>query len=145
LLFDHQGRLLTCEARNRRVTRTEADGAITVLADSYGGKKFNSPNDLTIDSKGRIYFTDPRYGPRDTMEIRDANGKLVEGVYRINAPGKVERVIAREVERPNGVLVSPGDRHLFVADNNNNVVGGARKLWRFDLNPDGSVNASSRN
>jgi N-acyl-D-aspartate/D-glutamate deacylase/sugar lactone lactonase YvrE len=140
LLFDHQGRLVACEAQNRRVARTEPNGAIVVLADSFAGKKFNSPNDLTIDSQGRIYFTDPRY----TMELRDSDGKLVEGVYRIDAPGKVERVIGHELERPNGILVSPGDKHLFVADNNNNVIGGARKLWRFDLNPDGSVNAQSR-
>jgi N-acyl-D-amino-acid deacylase len=144
LLFDHQGRLVTCEAQNRRVTRTEANGAITVLADSFNGQKFNSPNDLSIDSKGRIYFTDPRYGPRDTIEIRDADGQLVEGVYRIDAPGNVQRVIGRELERPNGILVSPGDKYLFVADNNNNVIGGARKLWRFDLKADGSVNPQSR-
>src|SRR5262245_26727005 len=58
LLFDQQGRLIVCEAGNRRVTRTEADGSITVLADSYRAMKFNSPNDLTIDSNGRIYFSD---------------------------------------------------------------------------------------
>jgi N-acyl-D-aspartate/D-glutamate deacylase/sugar lactone lactonase YvrE len=144
LLFDPQGRLIVCEAQNRRVTRTDENGSITILAGSYGGRKFNSPNDLTIDSRGRIYFSDPRYGARDTMEMRDAEGQLVEGVYRIDAPGKVERVITHEVERPNGVLVSPDDKHLFVADNNNNKVGGARKLWRFDLNADGSVSPQSR-
>jgi len=144
LLFDSQGRLVACEAANRRVTRTEKDGSISVLADSFEGKKFNSPNDLSIDSQGRIYFTDPRYGPRDTMELRDSDGKLVEGVYRIDAPGKIQRVLGREVERPNGILVSPGDKHLFVADNNNNVIGGARKLWRFDLNADGTVRPQSR-
>jgi sugar lactone lactonase YvrE len=144
LLFDHQGRLVVCEAQARRVTRTELNGTITVLANSYQGKKFNSPNDLTIDSKGRIYFTDPRYGPRDTMEMRERNGDLVEGVYRINAPGKVQRVLGRELERPNGILVSPDDKHLFVADNNNNQTGGARKLWRFDLSADGNVNVQSR-
>jgi gluconolactonase len=144
LLFDQQGRLVVCESANRRVTRTEADGRITVLADSYQGKKFNTPNDLAIDSKGRIYFSDPRYGSRDTMEMRDADGNLVEGVYRIDAPGKVERVIGREVERANGLLVSPDGRHLFVADNNNNTGGGAHKLWRFDLKPDGGVAPQSR-
>src|SRR5262249_48407644 len=126
-----------------RVTRTEKNGSITVLADSYGGKRFNSPNDLTIDLKHRIYFTDPRYGPRESMELRDAEGRLVEGVYRIDEPGRVERIISHKVDRPNGILVSPDDKHLFVADNNNNTVGGTRKLWRFDLNPDGSINANS--
>jgi gluconolactonase len=144
LLLDHEGRLVACEAASRRVTRTETNGAITILAEAYEGKKFNSPNDLSIDSQGRIYFTDPRYGPRDTMEQRDADGQLIEGVYRIDSPGKVQRIIGREVERPNGLLVSPNNQHLFVADNNNNNAGGARKLWRFDLNANGSVNLESR-
>lgn len=144
LLFDHDGRLIVCEASRRRVTRTERDGTITVLADNYRGSRFNTPNDLTIDSRGRIYFTDPRYGSRANMEMRDENGRIVEGVYRIDAPGKVTRVIAHEVDRPNGILVAPGDKHLYVADNNNNTVGGARKLWRFDLRRDGSVDLRSR-
>jgi sugar lactone lactonase YvrE len=144
LLFDRQGRLVACEASSRRVTRTELDGTITVLADRYTGKRFNSPNDLTIDSKGRIYFTDPRYGSRDTMEMRDAGGRLIEGVYRIDAPGKVQRILGLELERPNGVLISAADQHLFVADNNNNATGGARKLWRFELQADGRVRHSSR-
>ncbi len=138
LRFDSQGRLIVCEAGNRRVTRTEPDGSITVLADRFDGHRFNSPNDLTIDSQGRIYFSDPRYGKRDDMEMD------VEGVYRIDAPGKVVRVLGREVERANGVLVSPGDKFLYVADNNNNNPGGARKLWRFTLRPDGSPVAGSR-
>lgn len=144
LLLDRQGRLIACEARAGRVTRTERDGSLTVLADSFEGKKFNQPNDLAIDSRGRIYFSDPRYGSRDGMEILDADGKTVEGVYRIDAPGKVVRVIAHEVDRPNGLLVSPNDEYLYVADNNNNTVGGARKLWRFDLRKDGSVDLASR-
>jgi gluconolactonase len=144
LLFDPQGRLMICESANRRVTRVEADGKITVLADRYEGMRFNSPNDLTIDTKGRIYFSDPRYGPRDDMEMRDRNGQTVEGVYRIDAPGKVTRVIGHEVERSNGVLVSPNDEFLYVADNNNNNVGGARKLWRFRLRADGTIEPESR-
>ena len=144
LLIDPQGRIVVCEAQARQVTRTETNGAITVLADSYEGKKFNSPNDLTIDSKGRIYFTDPRYGRRDTMEIKDEKGDLVEGVYRIDAPGKITRILTHEIERPNGILVSPDNKHLFVADNNNNKAGGARKLWQFNLKSDGTVAPNSR-
>jgi gluconolactonase len=144
LLFDHKGRLVACESDARRITRTEADGKITVLTDRYKGKRYNSPNDLTIDSKGRIYFSDPRYGGREGMEIRDEEGRTVEGVYRIDADGTVTRVIGRELERPNGVLVSADDRFLYVADNNNNAAGGARKLYRFDLRGDGSVDISSR-
>src|SRR5207248_1036666 len=97
-----------------------------------------------IDAKDRIYFSDPRYGPvRNDMEIKDEKGNTVEGVYRIDTDGKVSRVIGREVERANGVLVSADDKYLFVADNNNDTLGGARKLWRFDLK-DGSVDPSTK-
>jgi len=144
LLIDPQGRLIACEEGNRRLTRTETNGSMTVLADNYHGARFNSPNDVALDSKGRIYFTDPRYGNRDNMEIRDEQRRLVEGVYRIDAPGLVNRVLAHEVDRPNGILVSPDDKYLYIADNNNNTVGGARKLWRFDLRAGGSVKPESR-
>jgi gluconolactonase len=144
LVFDPQGRLIACESAGRRVTRTEANGSITVLASRYEGHRFNSPNDVVLDSKGRIYFTDPRYGPRDGMEIRDEHGKPVEGVYRIDAPGKVTRILVPGVDRPNGLLITPGDRHLFICDNDNNNHGGARKLWRFDLLADGTVAPGSR-
>ncbi|MCB9872642.1 MAG: SMP-30/gluconolactonase/LRE family protein [Planctomycetaceae bacterium] len=149
--FDHQGRMLCCEGggldSNRRITRTELNGTITVLADRYQDGKFNSPNDLAIDSKGRIYFTDPRYGDRGDMQQRDASDIAIEGVYRIDDVGEVARVIAHEVDRPNGILVSPDDRYLYVADNVNDgphAQGGNRKLWRFDLNADGSIDPASR-
>jgi gluconolactonase len=138
-VVDPSGRLLVTEAGARRVTRTERDGAVIVLADRYEGKRFNSPNDLALDSRGRIYFTDPRYGRRDSMEM------TVEGVYRIDEPQKVVRILeAPDVDRPNGILVSPGDRYLYIADNNNNNAGAARKLWRFDLRPDGTADPRSR-
>jgi gluconolactonase len=143
-VVDPQGRVLVCESSGRRVTRTGKDGVTEVLADSYEGKKLNSPNDISLDSKGRIYFTDPRYGRMDNMEIKDETGKPIEGVYRIDAPGKITRILTREVERPNGLLVSPDDRYLYVADNYNNRVGGARKLYRFGLKPDGSIAPDSR-
>ncbi len=152
LLFDHQGRLLACEGggldSNRRVTRTELNGTITVLADHYQGKKFNSPNDLTIDSQGRIYFTDPRYRDRSGMEQLDEEGKEIEGVYRIDDVGKVVRIITHEVHRPNGIALSPDEKYLYVADNVNDGpnegVGGNRKLWRFTRNKDGSVDLKSQ-
>jgi len=139
LLFDDKGRLLACEPVKRRVTRTELDGTIAVLTDKYDGKKYNQPNDITVDSLGRIYFTDPYYGGGAKLEMTDNDGRIVEGVYRIDVDGKVTRIIGRELERPNGILVSADDKHLFIADNNNNKKNGARKLYRFDLNKDGSV------
>jgi gluconolactonase len=154
LLFDKAGNLVACEHVARRVTRTDPEGKVTVLTDNYMGKKYNNPNDLTIDSKGRIYFTDPRYGKRDGMEILDEKGQTIEGVYRIEppelipgrkpSPSRVTRIIGRELDRPNGILVSADDKFLFVADNNNSVLTGARKLWRFDLKKDGTVDFTSK-
>jgi gluconolactonase len=144
LLFDHDGRLLACEPAQRRITRTEPDGTVTVLTDRYEGHRYNEPNDLTVDSRGRIYFSDPRYGPNAGRDILDDKGRTIEGAYRIDPDGKVARVLGREVERANGVLVSADDRFLYVADNNNNTVGGARQLWRFDLRPDGTVDPASK-
>lgn len=144
LLFDRQGRLVMCEPARRRVSRLEKDGNLTVLAYSYDGKRFNQPNDLTIDSKDRIYFSDPQYGDRSKMELLDAAGRQVEGVYRIDPDGRVTRIITHEVDRPNGLVVTPDDKYLYVADNNNNMVGGARKLFRFDLKDDGTVDFGSQ-
>jgi gluconolactonase len=145
LLWDAQGRLLACEPELRRVTRTDPDGKITVLAEKFNGMRFTEPNDITVDSKGRVYFSDPCYGDRSKIEMKDDKGQTVEGVYRIDPDGKVSRVIGREVERANGVLVTPDDKYIYVADNNNNTKGGARKLWRFDLKSDGSVDLKSQN
>ena len=148
LLFDFQGRLLACEGPgvggHRRVTRTEKDGTITVLTDNYKGKKYAGPNDLTIDSQGRIYFTDPRYGSRKSMEILDQDGRPVEGVYRIDPDGSVTQVLTHEVDRPNGIHITPDDKYLYVVDNNNNTPGVTRPVWRFTLDKMGNVVAGSR-
>src|SRR5262249_20621565 len=133
-----------CEPRQRRITRTEPDGTVTVLTDRYDGHRYNEPNDLTVDSRGRIYFSDPRYGPDAGKDILDDKGRTIEGVYRIDPDGKVARVLGGEVERANGVLVSADGRFLYVADNNNNTAGGARQLWRFNLRPDGTVDPVSK-
>jgi gluconolactonase len=163
LLFDREGRLVACESGLRRVTRTEEDGSITILADRFEGKRFNTPNDLCMDSKGRIYFTDPRYGSREGMEIkkwewltqkgsiadtRESVGRgqmgFIEGVYRIESPGKVTRILCEGSERPNGILISPDDSFLYIADNNNNSHGGSRKLLRYTLDQNGDVKAGTR-
>jgi gluconolactonase len=135
MLFDAEGRLITCNSQlapdGRTVSRYEKDGRVTVLADRYEGKKFNSPNDLAIDSKGRIYFTDPRYGKTDDLE----QDRMA--VYRIDPGGKVTRVIG-DLQVPNGILVTPDDRTLYVADNNP-AEGGNRNLVAYDVLPDGQV------
>src|SRR5262249_57498597 len=102
----------------RRMVRYEADGRLTVLADRFQGKRFNTPNDLTLDSRGRLYFSDPRYGSRDGLEQLDADGRAFEGVYRIDPDGRVTRVLGHEVERPTRLPVSAADRFLHVPDHN---------------------------
>ena len=130
--FDREGRLLTCEGHEfgpggrRRVTRTDmSTGEVTVLTDSYEGKKYNSPNDVVVDHSGNIYFTDPCYGdPADkAMET--------EGIYRIDTSGEVRRVLDQDnVQKPNGLALTPDDRTLYVVDSNP-VDGGNRKIWAF--------------
>jgi gluconolactonase len=135
LAFDLQGRLLAAEGNgdggNRRVTRTEKDGTITVLADHYRGKRLNSPNDLDIDAQGRIYFTDPRYLDRSDVE------QDKDGVYRIEPDGTLTRIID-DVERPNGLAVSADQKTLYVVDDNDSPKG-SRKVYAYELKPDGSA------
>ena len=139
--FDGEGRLISCEgAENgpggrRRVVRTDLKtGKVTVLTDNYEGKRYNSPNDCCVDGKGRVWFTDPRYGADRTDLEMD-----VEGVYRVDAAGKVKRVLTqKEIDRPNGVAVAPDGRTLYVIDSHPRV-GGNRKVWAFDLAEDGSL------
>ena len=148
LAFDHLNRLIACEGgvtdNIRGISRTELDGTITVLTNNYKGARYNAPNDLVLDSKGRIYFTDPRYGPRDDMEILDADGNVIEGVYRIDTDGSVTQILTHEIHRPNGIAISSDEKYLFVADNAGGMPNGNRKLWRFDLSGDGTVDPSSQ-
>jgi gluconolactonase len=120
LMFDSKGRLVACEGKARRVTRTESDGSITILAERYQGKRLNSPNDLVIDAQGGVYFTDPRYGRRDDMELD------VEAVYYIRPDGTLLRIID-DLTRPNGIALSPDGRTLYVADH------GDRRIVAYDL------------
>lgn len=137
--FDREGRLLHCEGAEfgpgggRRVTRTDlATGSYTVLSDRFEGVRYNSPNDICVDGRGRIYFTDPCYGDRSQMEMS------VEGVYRIDLDGSVVRILTQpDVERPNGLAVTQDSRTLYVVDSCP-VPGGNRKIWSFDLDEAGN-------
>jgi gluconolactonase len=134
LAFDKQGRLLAAEGNSRdggrRISRTEKDGRVVTVADAYGGKKLNSPNDLVADSRGRVFFTDPRYGDRAGVE------QDKEAVYRVDPDGKVTRVIDT-VARPNGIALAPDEKTLYVADNAGK--DGPRLLLGFDVATDGAV------
>ena len=114
---DRQGRLVSCEHGTRRVTRTEPDGSITVLADSFGGKKLNSPNDVVVKSDGSIWFTDPTYGILSDYEGYKADPEQpVHGVYRVDGrDGSISRV-ADDFVQPNGLAFSPDETRLYIAD-----------------------------
>ena len=101
LTLDKQGRLIACEHGNRRVSRTESDGTVVVLADKYQGKRLNSPNDVVAKSDGSVYFTDPPYGVQP--EDRELD---FQGVYRIDSDGAVT-LLADDFEKPNGLAFSP--------------------------------------
>jgi len=139
-MFDSEGRLVSCEGSEmgqggrRRIVRTDMKtGKITVLTERYEGKRYNSPNDLAIDSQGRIYFTDPCYGDRSIMEMD------IEGVYRIDTSGRVSRVLEQPaIQRPNGIAITPDDKRLYLVDSNPNP-GGNRKIWAFDIERDGRL------
>jgi len=111
LTYDRQGRLTICEHSNRRVTRLEADGPLTVLADRYEGKKLNSPNDLVVRSDGTIYFTDPPYG----IPEGEQQELPFQGVFKIAPDGKLT-LLAQDFERPNGIALSPNEKTLYVTD-----------------------------
>ncbi|WP_216214854.1 SMP-30/gluconolactonase/LRE family protein [Amycolatopsis aidingensis] len=113
---DRQGRMLTCEQGNRRVTRTEHDGSITVLADRFRGKRFNSPNDLVEAADGAVWFTDPDYGISSDYEGLRAESEIGAcNVYRVDPVGGVT-VVADDFVRPNGLAFSPDGSLLYVAD-----------------------------
>ena len=114
---DRQGRLISCEHGTRRVTRTELDGSITVLADSFEGKKLNSPNDVVVASDGSIWFTDPSYGILSDYEgYASQQEQPVHGVYRVDAEtGKIALMIGDFIQ-PNGLAFSPDESRLYVAD-----------------------------
>jgi gluconolactonase len=115
--LDREGRLITCEQGNRRVTRTEHDGTITVLADSWQGKRLNSPNDATVKSDGSIWFSDPDFGITSDYEGHRAESEIgASNVYRIDPDDGDVRLVADGFTGPNGLVFSPGERQLFVSD-----------------------------
>ncbi len=136
--IDRQGRLVSCEHGNRRVTRTEHDGAITVLADRFAGKRLNSPNDLVVRADGSVWFTDPAYGIDSDYEGHKAESEIGAcHVYRIDpATGEV-RIVADDFDRPNGIAFSPDERTLYVSD-----TGGPRHMRAFDVSEDGTLSGS---
>lgn len=150
LKFDADGNLIACEGSDeggRAVVKWDIKAKKrTVIADRYMGKRFNAPNDLVIDSKGRIYFSDPRYLGDEPRELEH------RAVYRIDRDGTVVEV-THEVEKPNGIALSPDGRTLYLADHNNGTdkidptvksKPGAMKVYAFPLGGDGLVSGKRR-
>ena len=131
--LDPQGRLVSCEHSNRRVTRTENTGRITVLANRFEGKRLNSPNDVVVKSDGSVYFTDPPYGLPGQSQGKELD---FNGVFRLSPDGDSLSVLIRDMDRPNGLAFSPDESRLYVADSSK------YHIRVFDVQPDGSVTNS---
>lgn len=132
---DRQGRLVTCEHGTRRVTRTEIDGSITVLADSFEGRRLNSPNDVVVRSDGSIWFTDPTYGIMSNYEgFRADPEQKTRNVYRLDPEtGAIEAVVT-DFGQPNGLAFSPDEKVLYVADSSSSHDPKApRHIRAFDV------------
>ena len=141
---DRTGRLVSCEHLARRVTRTEYDGSITVLADSWQGKRLNSPNDVVVKSDGSIWFTDPSYGILTDYEGDKAEPELPCQVYRIDPDGSMDEV-ATDFLKPNGLAFSPDESILYIADTGaTHEPDGPRHIRAMTMSADGRSLQSSR-
>jgi gluconolactonase len=133
---DRQGRLVTCEHDARRVTRTEYDGAITVICDRYQGKRLNSPNDVVVKSDGSIWFTDPQFGILGYYEGHLDTPELPMNVYRVDGATGEATVVADGIAAPNGLAFSPDEQKLYIVESRSvprrilvhDVVGDGRRL-----------------
>jgi gluconolactonase len=132
MIFDSRGRLIVAEGANlgggRRVSITERDGTVRTLADNYDGKRFNSPNDVAVDRRGRVYVSDPRYVGSEPRELD------FEGVFLIDFQGYVVPLVTT-AEKPNGLVLSPNEKTLYISDNGPR----RRVLIAADLGPNGKI------
>lgn len=142
---DRQGRLVTCEHRGRRVSRTEHDGSITILADSHAGKPLNSPNDAVVQSDGSIWFTDPPYGILTDYEgDKSAIEQAANHVFRIDGATGALSVVADDFDKPNGLAFSPDEKRLYIADTGrSHDPDGPAHIRVFDVSEDGTLSGGA--
>lgn len=137
---DRQGRLVTCEHDSRRVTRTEHDGSVRVLMDSYEGKPLNSPNDVVVHSDGSVWFTDPGYGILLNYEGHLAEAELPTHVYRLEPDTGAVTVVADDFLRPNGLCFSPDENLLYIVDTGrSHDLDGPSHIRVFDVTEDNQL------
>ncbi|MCU0906497.1 MAG: SMP-30/gluconolactonase/LRE family protein [Rhodobacteraceae bacterium] len=129
---DRQGRLVSCEHGTRRVTRTDWDGTVTVLADRFDGKPLNSPNDVIAARDGAIWFSDPHYGIMTDYEGFRADQELPCAVYRVDPSGRIEAMV-NDMDCPNGLAFSPDERRLYVADTGRMFSDDPRHIRVYDM------------
>ncbi|WP_288581227.1 SMP-30/gluconolactonase/LRE family protein [uncultured Methylobacterium sp.] len=127
---DRQGRLVTCEHGGRRVTRTEYDGAVTVLADTFEGKRLNSPNDVVVARDGAVWFTDPPFGILGNYEGERAEPELPQNVYRLDPVTGVLEAAATDLAGPNGLCFSPDESILYLVESRAQP---NRRILAFDV------------
>ncbi len=130
---DRQGRLVSCEHGGRRVTRTELDGSITVIADSFDGKRLNSPNDVVVKSDGSIWFTDPHYGIMTNYEGFQAEQELPCNLYRVDPQNGEMQVMVGDGNCPNGLAFSPDESLLYMADTGRMFSDDPQHIRVFDV------------
>ncbi|MGI9386966.1 MAG: SMP-30/gluconolactonase/LRE family protein [Methyloligellaceae bacterium] len=138
---DRQGRLVTCEHGGRRITRTEYYGSITILMDSWQGKRLNSPNDVVVKSDGSIWFTDPLFGILGNYEGHKAESEVAQAVYRIDGDDGEISVVADDVLGPNGLCFSPDERILYVVESRGVP---HRKILAYDVAENGKTIENKR-
>jgi gluconolactonase len=136
--FDHAGRQISCEHGGRRVVRYEPNGSVTVIADSFQGKRLNSPNDAVVHPDGSIWFTDPPYGIRGDYEGNRADSELPNATYRVDGGSGRLTLVTDLPAAPNGLAFSPDYRRLYIAD-----TAGDRDIWVFDVEGNGLRNGRS--
>ena len=133
---DRQGRLVSCEHLTRRITRTEYDGRITVLADRFDGKRLNSPNDIVCAKDGAVWFTDPSFGIDSDWEGDRAASENPHAVYRLAADGAPLQRVIDDLKAPNGLAFSPDESELYVVESRAEP---HRRLWAYRVGADGSL------
>ncbi|TRD22014.1 SMP-30/gluconolactonase/LRE family protein [Palleronia caenipelagi] len=138
---DLQGRLITCEHGGRRMTRTEHDGTITCLIDSYDDKRLNSPNDVIVKSDGSIWFSDPVFGILGNYEGHRSEPELGQNVYRLDPETGDVRVVADDILGPNGLAFSPDERHLYIVESRGVPT---RKILSYSVSEDGRSLSNKR-